>query len=175
MLEPFIQPWSGYAVRHIPESATDVFDFRYAARAADNRWNTQGNPTLYLASEKDVALAEWARHLNVDRSVSLINAQRRRVFRLQVRLDFCLNLCNREVWQVWSLNNAPDSFKDKKYSRAIADFIRQTTRVQGIIVPSVAFLDDLSKWCLVIFLEKLVENPRHFLLEAEEDGFFGLG
>lgn len=50
MLQSFIQPWLGYAVRHIPNGSYDVYDFSRAGLAVDNRWNVQGEPTLYLAS-----------------------------------------------------------------------------------------------------------------------------
>lgn len=42
--------------------AYDIYDFRYCARSNENRWNIAGEPTLYLAKEKDVILAEYARH-----------------------------------------------------------------------------------------------------------------
>jgi hypothetical protein len=32
------------------------------------------------------------------------------------------------------------------------------------------FLDDLSKWCLVIFLENLPKNSIQFLPEAQKHG-----
>jgi len=32
------------------------------------------------------------------------------------------------------------------------------------------FLDDLSKWCLVIFLENLPENSFKFLPKAQKNG-----
>jgi hypothetical protein len=32
------------------------------------------------------------------------------------------------------------------------------------------FLDDLSKWCLVIFLENLPQNPTEYLPETQKHG-----
>ena len=63
-IQSYIQPWQGNAVRHIPQLADrqyDVYDFSYAGRSAENRWNLQGEPTLYLAKEKNVALGEIGR------------------------------------------------------------------------------------------------------------------
>lgn len=173
MLQPFIQPWLGYAVRHIPNGAYDVYDFSRTGMAVDNRWNVQGEPTLYLASEKDVALGEWARHFKVERSETLAKkVKSRKVFRFQVRLNHTLNLCDAQVWQVLSLGNAPNCFLDKGIARATAQFIRKTTKVEAIFVPSVVFLDQLDKWVLVIFLEKLGADPRRFLASCVEDSFF---
>ena len=64
-LDPLARPWSGAAFRHIPAgSPVGVLDFRFAGRSADNRWNAQGEPTVYLASDRGVALAELARHFH---------------------------------------------------------------------------------------------------------------
>ena len=52
-LGDFLEPWSGFGVRHIPEgSPYGILDFRFSSRAKNNRWNVEGQPTLYLASEK---------------------------------------------------------------------------------------------------------------------------
>jgi hypothetical protein len=66
-----MQPWSGCAVRHVPavpDASVDVSDCRYSGRSQEHRWNVAGEPTLYLARDKDVALAEYARHFEVDRT-----------------------------------------------------------------------------------------------------------
>lgn len=177
-LQSHIQPWSGYAVRHIPDSPNknyDIYNFSTCGRSNENRWNIAGEPTLYLAKEKNVALAEYARHFRVDRTPELAAAKktyRRRVYRFEVNLDSVLDLRSPDVWSALSLDNAPDSFIDKNFARSVAQFIRKTTRTQAIIVPSIAFLDDLEQWCLVLFLEKLRSDPRHFLPTVQPNGYF---
>lgn len=173
MLQSFIQPWSGYGVRHIPDGPYNVYDFSRAGLATDNRWNVQGEPTLYLASEKDVALGEYARHFKVERSETLARkVKRRKVYRFAIRLTHTLDLCNAKVWQTLSIENVPNCFLDKEVARATAQFIRKTTNVEAIFVPSVVFLDRIDKWVLVMFLEKLPNDPYQFLPEVMEDGFF---
>jgi RES domain-containing protein len=175
-IQAYIQPWHGGAVRHIPRLAAqkyDIYDFSYAGRSAENRWNLQGEPTLYLAKEKNVALAEYARHFKVDRSPTLARQiQEREVYRFNVRLAQTLNLCQQEVWQELSLTNAPDCFKNRDVARACANFIRYTTTATAMFVPSMAFLDDLEQWCLVLFLEKLPSDVRDFLPNVTTDGTF---
>lgn len=175
-LQAHICPWAGYAVRHIPDTpgkSSDVYDFRYSGRSNENRWNVAGEPTLYLAKEKNVALAEYARHFKVERTPELAaRTYRRKAFRFQVKLEYVLDLTIPEAWADLSLENAPECFKDKTIARSTANFIRNTTSAQAIIVPSIAFLDNLEQWCLVLFLEKLQLEPRKFLLSAEPDGFF---
>jgi RES domain-containing protein len=175
-IQSYIQSWQGAAVRHIPILAAqqyDVYDFSYAGRSAENRWNRQGEPTLYLAKEKNVALAEYARHFQIDRSPQLSKqVQARAVYRFDVRLEQVVNLCQPEVWQELSLANAPDCFKNRDIARACANFIRYTTTATAIFVPSMAFLDDLEQWCLVLFLEKLPSDVREFLPTVRTDGTF---
>ncbi len=175
-LQAYISPWAGYAVRHIPDipgKSYDVYDFRYCARSNENRWNIAGEPTLYLAKEKDVALAEYARHFKVDRTPRLAaQTYRRQVFCFRVELEYVLDMRNPKVWVELSLKDAPDCFKDKTIARATANFIRHTTSTQAIVVPSVAFLDELEQWFLVLFLEKLQPEAGKFLPSVEPDGFF---
>lgn len=175
-LQNYIKPWSGYVVRHIPDTPGrnyNLFDFSYCGRSNENRWNIAGEPTLYLAKEKNVALAEYARHFEVNRTPGLAaKTYRRQVYRISVKLEYLLDLCDSNVWLELSLVNAPDCFKEKAIARATAHFIRNTTQTQGIIVPSIAFLDDLKQWCLVLFLEKLPADPHQFLLSVESDGNF---
>jgi RES domain-containing protein len=177
-LQDYLKSWSGYAVRHIPvpdnpERPYDIYDFSYCGKNNENRWNVAGEPTLYLAKEKDVALAEYARHFKIDRTPPLAGKTRHRlVYRFQVYLDYVLDLTQIEVCRELSLQNAPDCFKNKTCARATAHFIRNTTPCCAIIVPSLAFLDNLEQWCLVLFLEKLPANPRHFLPSVVPDGTF---
>ncbi|ELR98414.1 RES domain-containing protein [Gloeocapsa sp. PCC 73106] len=175
-LQDYIRPWSGYAVRHIPdrpEQPYDIYNFSYCGVSNENRWNIAGEPTLYLAKEKDIALAEYARHFRVDRTPSLAaKTYRRLVYRFEVRLNCVLDLTKAEVWQELSLEDAPECFAEKTIARATANFIRNTTTIQAIIVPSLAFLDNLEQWCLVLFLEKLPRDTREFLPSVVADGVF---
>lgn len=73
-LQTYIATWGGYAVRHlpkIPDKSYDIYDFSYRDRSNENRWNITRELTLYLAKEKDVALAEYARHFQVERSLQV--------------------------------------------------------------------------------------------------------
>ena len=162
-------------MRHIPDGPFDIYDFSRAGLATDNRWNIQGEPTLYLARDRDVALAEWARHLDVDRAEALAPLTRRRkVYRFEIVLDHVLNLCDPITWQALSLTGAPEIFLDKAVARATAQFIRHTTPAVAIFTPSVAFLDQLGQWVLAIFLEKLKGSIRETLPTVTDDGYFTL-
>lgn len=172
-LHELVQPWNGYVVRHIPEVATDVCDFSRAGLAVDNRWNYQGEPTLYLASERDVAMVEYARHFKVERTEGLLQkARKRKVFRFRVMLGATLDLRTGPVCQALSLRDFPNCFLQKNYARAVGTFLRHTTEAVAFFAPSIGFLDQLEKWTLIVFLEKLPADTRNFLPAVVEEGTF---
>jgi RES domain-containing protein len=182
-LSSFIKPWSGQAIRHLPSPKNGhpiaPLDFRNCGKSAENRWNVIGEPTLYLAQDKNVALAEYARHFKDSRSPSLASkTYERKVYRFDIRLDYTIDLRNSLVCRALSLAEPPLCFfpKDKitcfKIARATAQFLRNTTLVQAMFVPSFAFLDDPDKWCLVIFLEKLTPEAKKYFKNVRADGSF---
>lgn len=176
-ISSFIKPWTGFAVRHLPKPpkglTADPLDFTWCGQSLENRWNVFGEPTLYLAQEKDVALAEYARHFQVNRSTDLAKkTQKREVYRLKLKLSHTLDLRDRAVCKVLSLNKAPGCFADKKVARSTAAFLRNTTPIQAIFVPSIAFLDDPGKWCLVVFLEKLGPKLKTVFMNKKVYGSF---
>lgn len=158
-LASLLQPWSGQAFRHIPaNSPFDVLDFRFAGRSTENRWNEAGLPTLYLAGDEGVLIAEWGRHFDVARSSALReSATDRAVYRFTLSVERLIDLRSPAAWETLSLTDAPSCFIQTGFARATAHFIRNTTPAQALLVPSVGFLDRLDHWCLVLFLEKLPE------------------
>ncbi len=172
ILTGYIKSWDGYAIRHIPDIAnSNVYDFSYCALSRNNRWSVQGEPTLYLAKDKGVATGEFARHFSVNRSQALAKKiQRRQIWRFTVILKRTLNLCDLKVCSALSLTDAPYCFKDKRVAGSTANFLRSALKVEAIFVPSMVFIDDLSKWCLVIFLENLPKDAIQFLPKAQKHG-----
>ena len=173
-LDALVAPWSGIAYRHIPAGTPyDVLDFRFAGRAPGNRWNVVDEPTFYLASDAAVALGELARHLE---TAHPLGAHRdpvaRQMYTIQVQIDALLYLRDARVLGQLSLANAPSCFLDRGITRATAQFVRRTTPAQGIVVPSMAFLDQPHRWVLVLFLEKLPSDPGRFLTSVESAGVF---
>lgn len=172
----YIKPWRGYAFRHIPDiDSADVRDFKYCTLSKTNRWNTQGEPTLYLAKEKSFAIGEFARHFSENRSLSLSHKiHKRQVWRFSIELTKTVDLCDINACDALSLTDAPHCFKNIQVARSTATFLRNSLKVEAIFVPSMAFIDDLSKWCLVIFLENLPRDSMQFLPEAHKGGHINI-
>lgn len=171
-----LAPWSGAAYRHVPaDDAYNVLDFETAGLAADNRWNFLGERTLYVASDRAVAIAEFARHYR-ERSVSTVARQSdvRRIFRLHLQVEHLLDLRDPHVLELLSIGEPPYRLLERRVARAVAHYLRFVTAAQAILVPSAAFLDDLTRWVAVLFLDKLPADPRAFVTAVEAAGTFRL-
>lgn len=165
------------AYRHLPAhvDAAGVLDFSRAGLALNNRWNVSGEPTLYAAGDVGVAIAEWARHFAADRTEIPGLAQdavERTIYRLDLILERVLDLRAPELWEDLQLDNAPYCFLERALARATAQFLRRTTQAQALLVPSVAMLDQLERWVMVLFLEKLPEDPTRFITAVHAEGPF---
>ena len=167
-----LKRWSGSAWRHIPAGAhLDVLDFRYAGRGADNRWNEPGHPTLYLAGDEGVLIAEWGRHFAIYRTPQLQSMTVERIpYTLEVSIGFLLDLRDTDVCDSFSLTDAPLCFANIAVARATAQLVRGTTEAQALLAPPMEFVDDLDRWCLVVFLEKLPSDPRSFISSVTRCG-----
>jgi RES domain-containing protein len=63
-IDDLLTPWVGSALRHIRTgSRRDVLDFSLVGSKIGNRWNEPHDPTLYVAGDISVLVAEWGRHL----------------------------------------------------------------------------------------------------------------
>jgi RES domain-containing protein len=160
-----LHPWGGTGIRHIPAgSRFDVLDTRFAGLAADNRWNEVGEPTFYLAGDLGIALAEYARHLREDVGFTGTPLVRERaVYQVAVQLQAVLDLREPRVRSAIGLHGGARRFLDIAVARATAHFVRRTTSAEGLLVPSVAFLDEPSRWNLVLFLDKLPADLSTFM------------
>ncbi len=181
--DAFLKPWTGLACRHISDGAAyDILDFRLAGRNRENRWNVYDEPTLYLASDHRVAIAEFARHFHEELSPPEGRSERvvrravaRRLYDLNVQVEQALDLRDLALCAALSLNNAPYCFLDREVARATAQFLRRMTPAQAIIVPSMALFDQSDRHAIVLFLDKLSTNPRVFISSVQPDGVFHFG
>jgi RES domain-containing protein len=144
---PLPSPWIGTAYRHIGgSSARDILDFRYAGAFARNRWNMPGEPTLYLAGDPGVLVAEWGRQIRESFSDDEADQTiERTVYRLKIRLKHVFDLRQPDVSNAFGVSDVGRKFADRAVARSVASRIRNTIETQALLVPSIAFLDDFER------------------------------
>jgi len=175
LLNTSLQSFDGAGYRHLAASVdpSKVLDFTWAGRDPDNRWNVVGEPTLYIAGDVGVVIAEWTRHFHVNLTPELARQTvERTVYRLDISVERVFDLRDSALCADLHLADAPHCFLDIAVARATAQFLRATTAAQGLLVPCMAMLDDLARWNLVLFLEKLPPDPALFIRRVEVEGPF---
>lgn len=127
---------------------TKPFDVSDLVTTGGNRWSLTGQPTLYLASDPGVALAEAGRHWGrTSGDVAL--------WSVRVTLDAVADLRRRDQWSSLTIPADPCWMLDRERCRGIASRLRADGDVDGLIVPSAALLDDPSRYDIVVFVERL--------------------
>jgi RES domain-containing protein len=165
-----LTPWIGTAYRHINAMRSGVLDFAHVGLYSKNRWNVPSEPTLYLAGDIGVAVAEWGRRFPTTFSDNAMRPAVRDVYRLHLRLDAVLDLRSPDATMELGLSGAPEAFRDVDVARSAATLVRGTSRAQAMIVPSIAFLDDLTRWNLVVYLDKLPDDTTTWITRVERVG-----
>ena len=117
----------------------------------NGRWNRAGQATIYFATDPGVALAELGRHASKEGPPPMAS-----VWTVRLSLE-----------EVADLRGLPDDVVlDQERTHALADELRNLG-LPGLLVPSVAFLDDRDRFNVVIFAEipgarlsEVIEAPR---------------
>lgn len=174
-LEVLLRPWLGVGLRHIPAGSTrSVLDARYAGVSPNNRWNEAGAPTFYFGSDVAVVVAEFARHINMELPGGAPERQVRRIYRVPIKLDRVIDLAEPRATEILGIDPTRGWIGDVPTTQATVRFLRHHLDVQGLIVPSVPFLDMPGKWNVIIFLDRIdartafgsPEFVRRLVLEA---------
>lgn len=156
-LVDLVGPWSGDLLRHRPAgSSRSVLDDTYLGQVDDNRWSAKGVRAYYFARDRAIIAAEYARHLAADLPVGRTERLEREVFRVPVSLERTLELTNPDV--VAAMGAAPmnDWILDLAQTRAASAYLAsQVPGLQGLVVPSVAFLDDPNRFNVVVFRDAI--------------------
>jgi hypothetical protein len=120
--------------------------------ADTNRWSDESERTVYLASSDAVVLAELGRHLKGDRSEVGF-------WRLRLQASALVDL--REL-----RTTATERLLDRRWCLDVARRWRADPRHEGLLVPSVAFLDRDDAWNVVLFVERLRRPINQTLTDA---------
>ena len=164
-LADLVQPFDGRVYCHVPMD--QAFSYAALARPDDgrDRWGVPGTRTVYLAGDPAVALSEYARHRDArapadSRCLCSLRLQARRV----------LDLRDRAVTRLLGLPPGAGHFLDRHVARRMSQMVRDLGVCQGLIVPSMAFLDHPERFNVVLFVEWLGVDLATLLTDREDVG-----
>jgi hypothetical protein len=173
-LNPFFISVTQRVYRVIPDDpANDPLDPSFAAGSSDNRWNLLGEPTLYLAGDPRAMAVEWARHIRIDHGVPTLahRAKLRRIFAVEITIDSVLDLRDPRVCALLDLRDAPLCFlRSKALCQTTASRLRHDTDAHALLLPSMALLDQLDRWVMALFVDKLPTFPEPFITSVQPQG-----
>jgi RES domain-containing protein len=124
-----------------------------------NRWNGEGQPTIYLSGDPGLALIEAGRHPEDLKRAS-------HLLRLDLRLPRALDLRRPPVRGELELPAGDWWVLDRERTQAISERIRASGVCDGLLVPSAGALDQEDRWNAVVFAEderavgQLIGDPR---------------
>jgi RES domain-containing protein len=110
-----------------------------------NRWNAEGEPTIYLSGDPALALVECGRHPDdlTDRT---------RLLEVEMRLSAAIDLRERGVRADLELPDELTWVLDRERTRRIATALRRDG-CEALIVPSAGALDQPERWNAVLFAD----------------------
>ena len=118
------------------------------SRDAD-RWSADGIPTMYLAGDPGVALAEAGRHLDPREPIRCAS-----VWRVRVMVERAVDIRHADAAATLGVPTDPGWILEPARCRELADATRGVG-VEALVVPSAAFLDAPDRFDLVVFPEVL--------------------
>jgi RES domain-containing protein len=112
-----------------------------------NRWNIEGEPTVYLSSDPGLALVESGRHPDdLEEHIRLLE--------VDLSLALVVDLRDREVRGALSLPEDLDWVLDREETRQVAHSLRRSGVCDGLVVPSAGSLDQPDRFNAVVFADR---------------------
>jgi RES domain-containing protein len=147
-----------------------VLDDTYLGLARDNRWSPAGVRAYYFASDIGLVTAEYARHIATDLALGHADRLERSVFRVPLVLNRVLRLTDPAVVSAMGAGPINTWSLDLAATQAAATYVlAQVVRLEALVVPSVAFLDQHDRFNVVIYRDAIdpaaVFGPPSFELD----------
>jgi RES domain-containing protein len=118
-----------------------------------NRWNVQGEATVYVSGDAALALTESGRHPDdLEKRVRLLE--------VDLTVPLVVDLRDRDVRVDLSLPDDPGWVLDAEQTRQVAQSIRHSKTCDGLIVPSAGALDQPDRFNIVVFADDRSRIPR---------------
>ena len=117
-----------------------------------NRWNIEGEPTVYLSGDPGLALVELGRHPDDLEG-------RIRLFEVDLRVPLVVDLRDREARLALSLPEDLDWVLDREETRRVAQSLRRSGVCDALIVPSAGSLDQPDRFNIVVLADQRSRIP----------------
>jgi RES domain-containing protein len=118
----------------------------------ENRWNGEGEPTLYLSGDPALAFVECARHPEALKG-------RSRLLKVDVHIPSTVDLRDADVRASLGLPADLGWVLERERTRAIARSLRHAGMYDALIVPSAGALDQQERYNLVVFADDRTRIP----------------
>jgi hypothetical protein len=168
---PRLVRYQGGAFRCVPDNGPFEPRALIDRDGENDRWHRRDEPTVYLALDPGVAVAEAGRHLEpTPPPDEQSGGACHRILRIAVDAADLVDLRDPVTRVAVGASDAPFGFLDRERTRSLAGDLRSTTHARGMIVPSVAFLDDPSRANLVLFMDGREDELGEIIGEWREIG-----
>jgi RES domain-containing protein len=149
----------------------DEFDYEALVTSADgNRWNTPGEPTVYLAGDLGLALVEVGRHQPDGSAKDAAGL----LWSVRVAAPRVIDLRHPEVRDALELRDRY-WFLERGRCVDVARCLRDADVCAGIQTPSAGVPDGLDRWNLVLFPDRLSRPLAQVVTQPRKAGRFVLG
>jgi RES domain-containing protein len=111
-----------------------------------NRWNGDGEPTIYASGDPALALIETGRHPDeLEARASL--------YTIDLRIPRAVDLRDAAVRDALDLPDAARWVRDRRRTRRISSALRRSGSCDALVVPSAGALDQPDRWNVVVFAD----------------------
>lgn len=139
--------WVGRSERLPADSTLDLISDKA------NRWNAEGEPTIYASGDPGLALVECGRHPS-DLEDGI------RLFEIDLRLPRAIDLRDPRVRAELSMPTDLHWVLHRDRTRQLAQSLRRSGRCDALIVPSAGALDGPERYNIVVFADDPTRIPQ---------------
>jgi len=117
-----------------------------------NRWNTEGEPTIYVSGDPGLALIECGRHPS-DLGDGV------RLFEMDLRIPRAVDLRDPAIRAELSIPADLHWILHRERTQQVGQSLRRSGRCDALIVPSAGALDGLERFNVVVFADDRARIP----------------